>query len=241
MSRRLSHRSNTDWTPIRIACALVLCVLLSGANDVLAQAKPRPRTPPPPPPRSRAIEINGYAMVGRINFTAADSFDVILGEPAGAIVGGGARVGLPLGGLFVDVGAWRFRGNGERVFIFEGQEFPLGVPLEVTITPLELSAGWQFRFRRLPRLRPYLAGGYTSYGYQETSQFATDAENVDERFPGYHLGGGIEYRIARWLGLGGEFTWTTVPDAIGESGVSAAFDETDLGGTTFRFKITLGR
>ena len=127
MSHRSSHRLNTDWTPIRIACALVFCFLLSGANDVLAQAKPRPRTPPPPPPRSRAIEINGYAMVGRINFTAADSFDVILGEPAGALVGGGGRVGLPLGGLFVDVGAWRFRGERERVFIFEGQEIPLAV------------------------------------------------------------------------------------------------------------------
>ena len=237
----MSHRLHTDSTPTHIACALAFCFLLSGATDVFAQAKPRPRTPPPPPPRSRSVEINGYAMFGRINFTAADSFEVILGEPSGTIYGGGARVGLPLGGLFVDVGAWRFRGEGERVFVFGGQEFPLGIPVEITVTPLELSAGWQFRFRRLPKLRPYVAGGYTSYGYTETSDFATDAENVEERFPGYHLGGGVEYRITRWLGLGGEFTWTTVPDAIGESGVSAEFDETDLGGTSFRVKITFGR
>jgi len=222
-------------------CALVFCILLSGASEVFAQAKPRPRTPPPPPPPSRGIAINGFAMFGRINFTAADSFDVILGEPSGTIYGGGARVGLPLGGLFVEVGAWRFRGEGERVFIFEGQEIPLGVPVEITVTPLELTAGWEFRFRRLPKLRPYVAGGYTSYGYKETSEFATDAENVDERFPGYLLGGGVEYRIARWLGLAGEFAWATVPDAIGESGVSAEFDETDLGGTSVRFKITIGR
>ena len=237
----MSRRLNTDWTPTRAVCALAFCFLLSGANDVFAQAKPRPRTPPPPPPRSRSVEINGYAMFGRINFTAADSFEVILGEPSGTIYGGGARVGLPLGGLFVDVGAWRFHGEGERVFVFGGQEFPLGIPVEITVTPLELSAGWQFRFRRLPKLRPYVAGGYTSYSYTETSEFATDAENVEERFPGYHLGGGVEYRITRWLGLGGEFTWTTVPDAIGESGVSAEFDETDLGGTSFRVKITIGR
>jgi hypothetical protein len=32
-----------------------------------------------------------------------------------------------------------------------------------------------------------------------------------------------------------------VPDAIGESGVSKAFNETDLGGTTLRFKITIGQ
>ncbi len=223
------------------AIAFVMLLTLAGGSDVLAQAKPRPRTPPPPPPRSRSVEINGYAMFGRINFTAADSFEVILGEPSGTIYGGGARVGLPLGGLFVDVGAWRFHGDGERVFVFGGQEFALGIPVEITVTPLELSAGWQFRFRRMPKLRPYVAGGYTSYSYKETSEFATDAENVDERFPGYHLGGGVEYRIARWLGLGGEFTWTAVPDSIGESGVSAEFDETDLGGTSFRVKITIGR
>ena len=57
-------------------------------------------------------------------------------------------------------------------------------------------------------------------------------KNVDERFSGYHLVGGVEYKITRWLGVAGEVTWTTVPDAIGEAGVSAAFDETDLGGTT---------
>lgn len=233
----IKHRLDTD----PVVWLLALLFVLTLAGDTFAQAKPQPRRPPPPPPPSRSIEIHGYAMFGRINFTAADSFDVILGKPDGTIFGGGARVGLPLGGLFIDAGAWRFRGEGERVFIFEGQEFPLGIPVEITVTPLELSAGWQFRFRRLPRLRPYVAGGYTSYGYKETSQFATDDENVDERFPGYHLGGGIEYRLTRWLGFGGEFTWTTVPDAIGESGASAEFDETDLGGTTFRFKITIGR
>jgi hypothetical protein len=51
----------------------------------------------------------------------------------------------------------------------------------------------------------------------------------------------VEYKITRWLGLAGEASWSTVPDAIGESGVSEAFNETDLGGTTFRVKITIGR
>lgn len=236
----MSHRLDTDSTPIRIARALVVCVLLSGATNAFAQAKPRPSTPPPPPP-SQGISINGYAMFGLMNFTAADSFEVVLGEPSGFIFGGGARVGLPLGGLFVDVGAWRFNGDGERVFVNNGQEFPLGIPLEVTITPLELSAGWQFRIRGAPKLRPYAMGGYTSYRYEETSESAASTENVDERFNGFHVGGGAEYRLMRWLGIAGEFIWTTVPDAIGESGVSAEFDETDLGGSSFRFKITIGR
>lgn len=219
--------------------AAILISLL--ASDAVAQAKPRPRRSPPPPLPPPTLEIGGYAMVGLMNFTAADSFNAILGSPSGAIFGGGARVNLPLGGLFVDIGAWRFRGDGERVFVFDGQVFPLDIPVEITITPLELTAGWRFRLRRLPRFRPYVGGGFTSYGYNETSELATDAENLDERFNGYHLLGGAEYRVARWIAVGGEVTWATVADAIGASGASDAFNETDLGGTSVRFKITIGR
>ena len=180
-------------------------------------------------------------MLGRINFTASQSFDAITGEPSGSIFGGGARIGLPLGGLFVDVGAWRYRGEGERVFVADDQVFKLGIPVEIAVTPIELSAGWRFRIRRAPRLFPSLGGGVTILKYEETSEFANANENVDDSFNGYHLLGGAEYRILRWLGVAGEASWSTVPDAIGDSGVSAAFDETDLGGTTFRVKITIGR
>jgi hypothetical protein len=180
-------------------------------------------------------------MFGNITFTAADSFNAITGSSSAPIYGGGARIGVPLGGLFFDVGAWRYQASGERVFPFGDQVFKLGIPLQITVVPVELSAGWQFRFRTMPKFIPYVAGGLTSMSYKETSDFATDAENVDERFSGYHVIGGAEYKIIKWLGVAGEWTWTTVPDAIGKDGVSAHFDETDLGGTTFRFKITIGR
>lgn len=220
---------------IRIA-VFALITVLGCAVTAFAQAAPRPQPPP-----SRPVEIGGYVMLGLMNFTAADTFDVGLGSPYGSIFGGGARVGLPLGGLFVNVGAWQFRDRGQRVFVFEDQAFPLGIPLDVTITPLEISGGWQFRFRRSPQLRPYLAGGFTSYGYKETSEFATDAENVDERFKGYHLTGGVEFPVQEWIGVAWEVNWTTVPDAIGDGGVSAEFNESNLGGIAFRFNITIGR
>ena len=70
--------------------------------------------------------------------------------------------------------------------------------------------------------------------YHESSGSSTPADDVDDTFNGYHLLGGAEYKITRWLGVAGEASWTTVPDAIGESGVSDAFNETDLGGATFR-------
>lgn len=235
MRPSITHRSHTT---VRIV-ALLLMMMFAGAIDALAQST-KPRRQPPPLPRP-TLEIGGYGMIGLMNFTAADSFDVIVGSPSGMIFGGGARVNLPYGGLFVDVGAWRFGAEGERTFIFEGEEFDLGIPVEVTVIPVEFSAGWQFRLRRAPQFRPYVGGGFSSYGYTESSEFATDAENVDERFSGFHLLGGAEYRVSRIVALAGEATWTTVPDALGEGGVSAAFDETDLGGISFRLKVIIGR
>jgi hypothetical protein len=222
--------------------AIAVCALTFVAADVpaaFAQAKPRPRQTQPR--QSRGIDIGGYAMFGNITFTATESFDAILGQSSGPIFGGGARLGLPWGGLFVDVGAWRYRDSGERVFVFNDEVFPLGVPVDVTVTPIELSAGWRFRFARAPKLIPYVAGGVTSLQYRETSDASTPAEDVDERFNGYHLLGGAEYKITRWLGFAGEASWSTVPDAIGIAGVSDAFNETDLGGRTFRLKITIGQ
>ena len=222
------------------AIALVAVAMLEGgAADAVAQAKPRPR--PAAPPQSRGIQIGGYAMFGRINFAATESFDAIVGTPLGPIYGGGARIGLPLGGLFVDIGAWRYRADGERAFVANDEIFKLGIPVEITVTPIELSAGWRFRIRRAPKFTPYAAGGLTILKYRETSDFATPSEDADDSFNGYHLNGGVAYKLTQWVGLAGEASWSTVPDAIGESGVSKAFNETDLGGTTVRVKITIGR
>ena len=224
----------------RFPLIAVLAVIVAAATTVPAAAQTRTARRPSAAP-SRSVEIGGYAMAGQFTFAAAKSFDAVLGTSSGPIVGGGATLGLPLGGLFVDVGAWRLAQSGERVLVLDGQVIPLGIPLDVTIVPIEISAGWKFRIRRLPRLVPHAAGGYTSFGYQETSSFAGAGEDVDERFGGYHLRGGAEFKITRWLGVVGELAWTTVPDAIGSGGVSATFNENNLGGTSVRARVTVGR
>ena len=192
-------------------------------------------------PSASSIEIGGYAMVGQFSFAASESFDAILGTTSGVIFGGGATVGLPFGGLFVDVGAWQYSGSGERVFVVGDEIFPVGIPVDIEIVPIEISAGWKFRIRSLPKLIPYVAGGYTSFGYKETSSFSGAAEDLDERFGGYHLRGGAEFKLTSWLGVAGEVAWTSVPDALGNGGVSETFNEDNLGGTSFRARITVGR
>ena len=66
-------------------------------------------------------------------------------------------------------------------------------------------------------------------------------ENVSERFTGYQIMGGAEYRLHRMFAVAGEVQYTTVPDALGLGGLSEEFDETDLGGVILRARVLFGR
>ena len=191
-------------------------------------------------PATTAAQVRGFADIGSRTFTAAESFEAILGTSTGVVFGGGAD-GVFGNGVFGSVRASRFRKSGERVFLFQGERFPLGIPTTVTVTPLEFTGGYRFRQNR--RVIPYGGGGIGFHRYDEASEFAADAENVNEVFTGYHLLGGAEVRLTPWVGAAGELQWTTVPGALGDepTGVASHFDETNLGGVTFRVKVVIGR
>jgi opacity protein-like surface antigen len=186
-----------------------------------------------------AFMLRGFGDVGSTTFTAEQSFTAVLGSATGKVFGGGVEVVLPVR-VFANVRASRFRETGQRVFLFEGEQFDLGIPTTITVTPVQLTGG--YRFGSSDRFVPYAGAGVGWYGFKETSQFATDEENVDDRFTGFHILGGAEFGLWRWLALGGELQWATVPDAIGDdpNSVSHEFNESNLGGTTFRFKIVVG-
>ena len=183
--------------------------------------------------------LRGFADIGSTTFTAARSFEAVLGDAGGPVWGGGVEVVLPFA-VFVDLRASQFKQTGERVFLHQGQQFNLGIPTTVTITPLTLIGGYRADVGW--RVVPYGGGGIGWHRYRETSRFAEGSENVDERFQGYHLLGGAEFRLARWIGTAFEAEWSTVPAALGSdtNSVSKEFNETDLGGVTFRVKIVIG-
>ena len=158
---------------------------------------------------AQGIDIKGYGLVGGMSFAASESFDAVLDTSSGVIFGGGAEVGLPWGGLYFGVGAWRFSEEGERVFVSGSEVFRLGIPVTIEVTPIEVTGGWRFknvstRLRAVCRRR---AGA--RYAYKETSDFADAGDDVDERFSGFHILGGAEFKLTRWLGVGGELAWTT--------------------------------
>jgi opacity protein-like surface antigen len=208
------------WFVSMVSLALVMCLRDAQAQD---------------------IGFRGFADLGGTRFTAGQSFDAVLGTHTGVVFGGGVEV-IVARDFFINVHASRFQKDGTRVFVLNEEVFDLGIPTTVRVTPVQITGGYRFKVGRR-QIVPYVGGGVGWYRYSETSDFATGDEDVSETFTGYHLLGGAEVRLSRLFGVSGEVEWSGVPDALGQSpnSVSAAFDETDLGGVTFRVKIVVGK
>ena len=231
MTQMTQTQSQEPAMPRRAVQILIAAVLAVLATTAPAAAQ------------SGKLQIEGYGIAGSITFASNESFDAVFGKHSGLLLGGGGKVGLPWFGLFVDLGAWQFEDTGERVVRVGGTIYKLGIPVTFKVTPFELTGGWQYQGRRgiFRRFTPYLGAGFSSYAYEETSSFAETTENSHQRFSGYHLLGGGEVKLFKWLGVAGEAAWTSVPNALGADGISKQFGETDLGGTSFRMKVLIGR
>ncbi len=223
---------------------LVLAALTPAASH--AQVR-RPQVPPSP---NRQLTFRGFGDAGVTVLSATQSFKAILGRPAGPLFGGGVELGLSKH-LFVSVAASRFRRTGHRVFAFQGQVFDLNEPATITITPLEITAGYRHtrlappstRAAPLAKLIPYLGGGFGFHRYTETSAHSADADDAHATFTGYHVMGGVETPVQKWMALAAEAQFASVPNALGKdpNGVSSVYKEHDLGGFTFRMKVVVGR
>jgi len=228
---------------------LVGFVVVSAWTSSVALAE-SDKTPPPQIGQTSSrsggflsgMGIRGFVHGGIISLTASQSFEALTGEPTGDVFGGGAQVTLG-NGVFFQFNVEQFKKIGNRAFVHEGQIFSLGISDTVTVTPITFGGG--YRFTGLGWVVPYGGGGYGSYGYREGSDFAESGEDVEERFGGYHIMGGAEFKF--WsndtlaLGAAAEIEYSSVPDALGEGGLSKEFAEDDLGGRTFRIKFLVGR
>jgi hypothetical protein len=187
-----------------------------------------------------AVSIRPFVLIAGEQFAAKKTFEAVLGGSAQPLWGGGVQMATR-GGLFVDVTASRFKKDGERVFVAGGDVFPLGIPLTVTVTPLEVTGGYRSRVGRSGRLVPYVGAGVGWYGYKEESEFTEAGESVERRHVGYLAVGGVEYRVGRLIGVSVDVQYTHVGGILGGGGVSAALDEDDLGGVAARLRLIVGR
>ena len=207
---------------MRVAASVIaVCIVLTLPGPALAQ---------------EGVGIRGYGSLGVTFLAAADSFDAVAGTSRALNIGGGVAATL-WKGLFVDVSASRITIDGERVFVDQGTVFPLNIPLEVTMTPFDIAAGW----RGTGRISPYGGAGLTRISYKETSDFAADGEDVDGSGTGLLVLGGVDVAVSTWVHVGGEVRYRSVDGPLGESGVSAVFGEQSIGGFSTSVRVSFGR
>jgi opacity protein-like surface antigen len=200
-------------------------------------------TVPPDIVVTRHIGVQGVAMAGVNWMSASKSLEASGLSTKPLEIGGGVQVTNIWHDLFAQVNVSRLSTDGERTFVDEdGTSFPLGVPLSVKATYLDVSAGWkviQLRDTGRPLLS-YFGGGVGRVRYEERSPFALPGDDVDTTATSYHILGGVGVKVLSWLGIAGEVRYRWVPNLLGEGGTSAALDDNNFGGLNVGGGVTLG-
>ena len=216
---------------LRAVCVVAGLLLVPS----VARAAPEQNAQNPQPRKPLSISLRAYGIADYNSLTAKRSFEAVLGTSTLESFGGGVAVDI-WKHLFVRVAGTRARETGRRVFVSGSEVFPLGIPLTVTMTPIEAGGGWRFATKS-GRFTPYAGVSYLSMGYAEESDFAEAGDNTNERFKGQAVFGGAEFRIWKWIVAAGEAQYRRVPKALGGGGASKDFNESDLGGVTARVSI----
>jgi hypothetical protein len=216
----------------RTILMLVAISMLGTALPALAQ------TPGPASGRADRLVVHPFFLFSGENFAASQTFDAAFGDRTlRPFLGAGVQVRRR--NIFVEVAISRFSAEGQRVFVSGGEVFPLGIPLETAVTPLELTIGYRYPLTRT--IAPYAGVGIGRYWYSETSGFSEPGEDVAESHAGFLVAGGAEFRLHRWVGVAVDAQYTHVTGILGADGISRAFGEDNLGGTAVRVKILVGR
>jgi hypothetical protein len=203
-----------------------------------------------------SLSIRPFVMGMQESFAAVKTFDAVFGRSDASFWGGGVDLVL-WQHYYVEVAVSRLLKKnavltGHRVALLNGQTYDLGMPLTVSIMPLEVGGGYRFAF--WPRVLPYVGAGFGSYAYKETCQddatrpnlcaaLADPGEtaNVNTHHRGLVLVGGAEVRLYRWIGIAADVHFARVPGIIGAGGVSKELGESNLGGVSARVKVLVGR
>jgi hypothetical protein len=227
--------------------AIVVAVLIAAAS-IPAAARDSLRQRQPVKPAAGALasreplySIDAHMQFGRLSQTARDSFTAILGSSSGQVFGAGAELALR-NGLFVRADVSYFRDEGERVEMIDGEIVPLGIPVTLSLTPIEFSGGYRFSpitFGRRGQLRlvPFAGAGAGVVRFSEQTDDSHPDEASSERFASYHVLIGLDVPLGRRVAIGTELTRRWVRDGLGSGGISEAFGETDLGGTTMLTRV----
>jgi hypothetical protein len=217
------------------------------AVTLLPPGDPRTATRPAAPRTTPARGAQGPGLRWRLfgvaafeRFQASQAFEAVYDNASAPSFGGG--LDLISGHVFVQGEVSYLQRTGERVFVFEGEVFPLGIPQKLKLTTLGINGGYRFG-RPASRITPYLGAGVVVAFYNEEADAAgaADDDSVSENGTGGQALGGVEFRISRWLSAAIEGRYRYIPGVLGDAGVSKEFAEDNLGGGAVAVKLVFGR
>jgi len=184
------------------------------------------------------IGAKAFAAIDFNSFSASHTFNAIFGSTQIPGYGGGVDVTGLWSNLFFRFAVTSAKKTGTRVFVDNSQVFKLNQPAKLSLTPIEIGAGW--RFAGKSKLTPYAGGGAIYEPYKVTYTQSSDLDE-SQSFTGGVVFGGVDYAMTKVLNVGGEAQYRTLPNALKSdlsSSVAHVFHETNLGGFTGR--ITFG-
>jgi len=214
------------------ALVLVTISALPAAAQTVADAAVQVRRVPPRP--RQHLGVRAFVSVDFDSMAAANTFNAVLGTSALSARGGGAEVLNVWRGVFIRVAATSVSKTGSRVVVVDKQAVSLGIPLTIEMRPVEFGAGWRSSIGPRQKAAWYVGGGLVHLVYRETSKFAGVGDDTDMTFDGAVIFGGADVKLWRFIVAGGEVQFRSIPNALGDSGASQAFKETNLGGATAR-------
>ena len=209
-------------TPSRVLPVLAAALVLAGASPAAAI--------------DWAVGVEGgYSDMTNASKSAKAIFD---GSSGGGTVGGFIRFGLGQS-FFVEAHGRQFQRTGERVFVADAssQVFRLGHPLKIRLIPVYGVIG--YRFGQNTHFAPYVTVGLGATSYREESNVAGLVETFSATKVSGHGALGLDY-LAGPVRFGVEVGYSTVPNTIGQEGVSKVYAEKDVGGLTVLARLAFG-
>lgn len=168
----------------------------------------------------------GVRFTSLVSINAKDSYDAVFG---GAMTRYGAQLEFrPRPHFLLSLAAETGSKTGERVLPTR-PPISTGVSEKLTLTPVHLSVAWIFHPDA--QLNWYAGAGPTFLSWKDESA----GENNSGSNTGAHIVGGLRWQGAGRWSFGGEVRYSTVPNAVGDAGITKFYNEDDLGG----FSISL--
>ena len=223
----------------RVLLPLVLVGVCALGLPSVAYAQSRPQPRPAPPgsrtaPKKQPIGFRAYGFYDFEVKSASQTFTAVTGSSIFNGFGGGFEVTNLWKNVFARLTVSYASKSGQRVFVNNNTVFPLGIPLTVSMTPIEVAAGWRQTVDRRGLYSAYAGGGAMFLAYSETSTQSIAGEDTSQTFGGFTLFGGFDRGFHKNLFVGAEAMYRGVPSAIGTAGVSQIYGETNLGGFAVR-------